>query len=121
MAMNNYIIRFRTLRGSGYDLVLHIGGGSGSDIELKGAAQPFVISEDADEDVFKPVRTQTGYIRIVDDGVTAFDWHDLIPASDTERPVTLTKTVGGVTTILWQGFMQTQKGVPRPVHVVGIG
>lgn len=113
MATNNYIIRFRTLRGSGYDLVLHIGGGSGSDIELKGAAQPFVTSEDADEDVFKPVRTQTGYIRIVDDGkaadgVTAFDWHDLIPASDTERPVTLTKTVGGVSTTLWQGFMQTQ-------------
>ena len=109
MATNNYIIRFRTLRGSGYDLVLHIGGGSGSDIELKGAAQPFVTSEDADEDVFKPVRTQTGYIRIVDDGkaadgVTTFDWHDLIPASDTERPVTLTK---GNTT-LWQGFMQTQ-------------
>lgn len=114
MATNNYTISFKSLR-AGTDCLLTIGGGSGTAIPLKGAAKPFETREDADEDVFKPVRTQTGYLRIVDDGKDANGsslgsewWKDLIPATDTERPVTLTKTVGGVTTILWQGFMQTQ-------------
>ena len=114
MATNNYTISFKSLRAD-TDCLLTIGGGSGTAIPLKGAAKPFETREDADEDVFKPVRTQTGYLRIVDDGKDANGntlganwWQDMIPASGTERPVTLTKTVGGVTTILWQGFMQTQ-------------
>ena len=56
-----------------------------------------------------PIRTQSGYLRIVDDGyaadgVTPFNWKDLIPATDISRPVTL--TANG--TVIWQGFMQAQ-------------
>lgn len=108
---HNYTITFRSLRSSTTDApyVVTIGGGTESTIALKPAASPFVTEEGDDEDVFCPVRTQTGYIRIVDDGYaldgeTPFDWKDLIPLTDTARPVTLTQGC----MVLWQGFMQSQ-------------
>lgn len=90
-----------------------IGGGTGTAIPLKGGAQPFSTQEDNNEDQFTPTRTQSGYLRIVDDGfaldgITPFDWHDLIPATDTSRPVTLTHVEGNTTIVDWQGFMQAQ-------------
>lgn len=82
---------------------------SGTAVVLKGGDQPFTTREDDNDDLFAPIRTQSGYIRIVDDGfaadgVTAFDWRDIIPQTDTDRPVTL--TAGN--TIVWQGYMQAQ-------------
>jgi len=104
---NNYTITFKSLR-AGTVYTVNIGGGTGTAIPLKGGAQPFFTQEDESEDMYIPIRTQSGYIRIVDDGLDAngdaFDWKDLIPATDTARPVTL--TAGGST--LWQGFMQAQ-------------
>ena len=108
----NYSITFKSLR-AGTTYVVNIGGGTGTAVALKGAASPFVTQEDDDEDMFKPVRTQTGYVRIIDDGlaadgVTAFDWKDLIPETDTSRPVTLTRSTGQTDVMMWQGFMQAQ-------------
>lgn len=82
---------------------------SGSaDTTLIGAAQPFYTEEDSDEDFFKPVRLQSGYIRIVDTGEdangNAFDWHDFIPTEAVDRPVFLYDTDNNV--CLWAGFMQ---------------
>lgn len=109
---NNYTIQFKSLR-AGTLYTLAIGGGTGSAIALHGGAEPFTTQEDSDEDQFTPVRTQSGTIRIVDngkaaDGVTAFDWHDLLPKTDTARPVTLSHVVGSTTIIDWQGFIQAQ-------------
>ena len=83
---------------------------SGEAVVLKGAAQPFETQEDTSDDIFTPVRKQSGYLRIVDDGfaadgVTAFNWRDFIPTTDTDRPVTLTDANNNV---LWQGFLQAQ-------------
>lgn len=104
---NNYSITFKSLR-AGTTYVVNIGGGTGAAIPLKGGAQPFTTQEDGSDDLFTPVRTQSGYLRIVDDGLdangNAFDWKDLVPETDTSRPVTL--TAGGTT--LWHGFMQAQ-------------
>lgn len=109
--MNNYSITFVSLR-AGTVYTLSIGGGTGTAIPLKGAAQPFVTQEDDTDDMFTPVRTQSGYIRIVDDGRDAnentFDWHDLMPKTGTERPVTLSHVDGGNTIIDWVGYMQPQ-------------
>lgn len=104
----NYTITFKSLR-AGTVYTLNIGGGSGTAVALHGGAEPFTTDEDASEDQFTPIRTQSGYFRIVDNGyaangTTAFDWKDLLPATDSERPVTLTQ--GG--TVVWQGFMQSQ-------------
>lgn len=110
MAQHNYSITFVSLRSS-TTYTLEITGGSGAFIPLKGGAQPFSTHEDDDEDQFAPIRTQSGTIRIVDDGKDANGndlgtdwWKDLAPVNDTERPVTL--RANGV--IHWQGFMQAQ-------------
>lgn len=114
MATNNYSITFKSLRSETV-YTLNIGGGSGTAIALKGGDQPFTTEENDDEDQFTPVRTQSGHIRIVDDGKDANEnalstdwWKDLAPINDTERPVTLTHVVSGSTIIDWQGFMQAQ-------------
>lgn len=104
----NYTIQFKSLR-AGTTYIVNIGGGTGTPVPLKAGANPFITQESDDDDMFTPIRTQSGYLRIVDDGyaadgVTPFDWKDLIPTTDTSRPVTL--TANG--TVVWQGFMQAQ-------------
>lgn len=113
--MANYKILFKGLR-SGIDYTLTIGGESGTAVRLYGSPQPFTTDEDKDEDIFTPMRTQSGYIRIVDNGYSvpdggssvAVDWRDIIPVKDTERPVTLTHVEGGATVYDWVGFVQAQ-------------
>ena len=110
----HWTIAFKSLRsGTDYRVNIYDANYSGSSsIHLKGAAEPFTTEEDDDEDMFVPLRLQSGYIRIVDDGKdangNAFDWRTMIPANDKSRPVTLTKTVGSQQQIVWQGFMQAQ-------------
>ena len=104
----NYTITFKSLR-AGTTYTVNIGGGTGTAVPLMGGAEPFVTEEVADEDPFTNIRTQSGYIRIVDNGKDAngnsWDWHDLIPQKDTSRPVTLTDGNGNT---LWFGYMQAQ-------------
>lgn len=116
----NYTIQFMSLR-AGTTYVVSIGGGTGSPVALKGGAEPFVTQEDDGEDVFQAVRTQTGYIRILDDGKDASGavidatlganwWTDLVPANGTARPVTVTAypTANAAGTMVWQGYIQAQ-------------
>ena len=92
-----------------YTVNIYDAGYSGAAVPLKGGAQPFTTQEDDDDDMFVPIRTQTGYLRIVDDGKdadgNAWNWKTLLPTTDTDRPVTLTNSNGDV---LWQGFMQAR-------------
>lgn len=103
-------ITFKTLRG-GHTLTASVYDNtySGSPIQLKGGASPFETEEDQDDDPFKAIRTQTGSLRIVDDGKdangNAWNWRDLQPTSDYDRPVILRDENN---TILWQGFLQAQ-------------
>ena len=107
-------IPFKSLRaGTDYTVNIYDSTYSGQPIVLKGGAQPFTTQEDDNDDMFTPIRTQTGYLRIVDDGKDANgntlsasdDWKALLPSTDTDRPVTLTNGSG---TVVWQGFMQAQ-------------
>lgn len=103
-------VTFKTLRGgktltaSVYDNTY-----SGNPIALKGGDEPFTTEESKDDDPFKAIRTQTGALKIVDDGLdangNAFNWRDLQPRSDYDRPVIL-RDENNV--ILWQGFLQAQ-------------
>ena len=99
-------------RGTLYTVNIYDANYSGNPIPLKPGANTFTTDEDMDEDLFTPVRTQTGYLRIIDDGKdangNAFNWKDLVPANGTDHPVTLTHTEGNTTIIDWQGFMQAQ-------------
>ena len=114
MASSNYSITFKSLR-SGIAYTLTIGGGSGNAIPLHGGAEPFTTDEDASEDQFTPIRSQSGYFRIMDNGTNANGgvlssdwWKDLLPATDSERYVKLTHFSGSSTIADWQGFMQSQ-------------
>lgn len=94
-------IPFKSLRsGTDYTVNIYDSSFSGTPVQLIGAANPFYVREDDNDDMFTPVRTQSGYIRIVDTG--SVKWTDIIPTTATSRPVTL--TTGN--SVLWQGFMQ---------------
>lgn len=96
---------------------------SGYPLTLKGGASPFTTQEDDTEDIFTFIRTQSGYLRIVDDGLAensattpqsvAFDWKEMLPETDTDRPVTLTHQESGQSVVDWQGYMQAQNFVGR--------
>jgi hypothetical protein len=110
-------IPFKSLRtGYLYTVNVYDSAYSGSAIILKGGAQPFITQEGNDTDIFTPIRTQTGYIRIIDDGKDASgntlsaanSWTAMLPTTNTERPVTLTCDDGSANYTVWQGFIQTQ-------------
>ena len=65
------------------------------------AAQPFDTQEDNDPDVYTPVRTQSGSLRLQSTDLAT--WRSLIPSGALAEPVTL--SVG--TDVMWQGYIQT--------------
>lgn len=100
-------VKFKSLRqGVVYTVNIYDDNYTGNPVQLIGAAEPFSTQEEDDEDMFTPVRLQSGYLRIIDDGTV--DWRDIIPASDTDRPVTLTHDNNGQTVVDWVGFIQPQ-------------
>lgn len=111
-----YTISFKSLRsGTLYSVNIYDASYSGSPIRLKGGAQPFVTQEDDNDDFFADIRTQSGSLRIVDDGKDANGnslgadwWKSLVPLTDTDRPITVTHMIGNQTVVDWQGFMQAQ-------------
>ena len=103
-------VKFKSLRTDTlYTVNVYDDDYSDDPVQLTGAAQPFVTQEDDDDDWFASIRTQSGYINIVDSGKDndggVFNWLDMIPSSDTDRPVTLTDGQGNVK---WRGFLQPQ-------------
>lgn len=105
--MIRWQIQFRSLRSNTpYTVNIYDPVYVGYPIQLIGGAAPFETQEDNSDDMFIPVRTQTGYIRIVDDGTS--NWRDIIPTTDTDRPVTLTHMDGNEEVTDWVGFMQAQ-------------
>ena len=111
-----YTIPFKSLRsGTVYSVNIYDASYSGSPIRLKGGVQPFVTQEDDSDDFFADIRTQSGSLRIVDDGkdangnaLSADWWKSLVPLTDTDRPITVTHMIGNQTVVDWQGFMQAQ-------------
>jgi len=98
----HWTIPFASRRSSTAYFVQIYAAGSAQIVTLYGAASPIETQEDDDEDMFTPIRKQSGTLRIVDDDDR---WSDIIPASDTDRFVRLVNASGA---IFWQGFMQAQ-------------
>lgn len=73
-------------------------GYTGEVVELTPAAVPFETEEATDEDMLKPVRYQTGYIRVLDEN----NLDGLMPKNLTDRYVEYTED--GV--LVWRGYMQ---------------
>lgn len=105
----HWAIGFKSLRsGTEYTVNIHDANYSGSAVLLYGGAEPLTTEEDGNEDMFQPIRTQSGSIRIVDCGLSvngaAFNWKNLLPSAGADRPVTVTANGG----VVWHGFMQQQ-------------
>lgn len=62
---------------------------------------PFTTEEDSDTDMFTPVRTQSGYLRMQSMDKTT--WRSFIPTSAVAKPIMLKQG----NTIKWQGYVQT--------------
>ena len=86
-------IPFKTLRSNELLTVnIYDSTFSGEAMVLMGAAEPFETQEEGGDDLFTPVRLQSGYLRIVDDGfaadgVTAFNWRDFIRRTPEEYQI----------------------------------
>ena len=92
----------RTCRVDIYDLTTP--SYSGSTTELIGAADPIVIDEEDDSDLITVVRSQSGYLNIVETADTTAAIEALKPPTNTSRRVEL--YVDSVLT--WAGYMQAQ-------------
>ena len=117
-------VKFRSLRADTlYTVNIYDDNYNGNaPVQLTGAEQPFTTEEDDDDDFFIPVRTQSGYIRIVTDWSDA-QIEELLPATQIDRYVTLTHQEGQTLITDWQGYMQPQcfgfpmYGSPREIKL----
>ncbi len=97
-------IPFAGLEGGQYRVNILEDGYSGSIVTLTGGAQPFVTQENSNDDVFTPLRGQSGYIRIVTNDLSLME--QIMPANNTEKLVELRYGVND--TLMWRGFLQSQ-------------
>lgn len=76
---------------------------SGTNGKMFAAARPFETKGQTDTDIFKPIRTQSGYIRIV---CKDESWRDLIPTNNAQNRVKLIRKSNN--DILWFGYMKAE-------------
>ena len=99
--MAYWTISFKTRTGS--DVDIFIAGKSGNTNEaLTPAANPLVTQEDGDEDLFVPVKTQTGYINVITDNVGLI--RSIIPINGGSRSVEVYVDQD----LVWKGYVQPQ-------------
>lgn len=99
-----YTLTFVDRASRTYTLTITTVSGSGT---IEGGGTTIETTEDADVDMFKPVRCQTGYFRFLtlhNDTNARTKWLNMIPTDSLSRPVKLER---GSTTV-WQGYIQPQ-------------
>ena len=101
-------VPFQSLGGTNYVANIYEWAYSGTSTTLKAAPVPFETQEDDSDDIFRPVRVQTGYLRVILTGAESSYLEQLTPANNTEKLVRLMHVENGTTIIDWQGFVQTQ-------------
>lgn len=79
-------------------------------VELIGSDVPFETSESDDNNIFLPIRSQTGYLRIIDTTANGSILEDLMPNNNTEKLVRLylLDRNGNDKVLCWSGFLQAQ-------------
>ncbi len=100
--MAYYYIGFQSRTGKNYELRI-VDDSLNANTALVGSVEVFTTDEDTDEDVFLPVRCQTGYVRFVDtdDG----QWRTIMPQYSAEKRVIL---LDGSNNVVWQGWLQAR-------------
>ena len=89
-------------------------GYTGTSSYLTAAPDPFTTQEADGNDVFMPIRSQTGYIRVIDDTANGDLLEQMMPVNNTQRMV---KVYDGTWSngifissgsVIWQGYMTAQ-------------
>ena len=117
-----YGIPFKSRLGTQY-MVFISTQTDGSLTRLKGAAEPFTTEENKDDDIFTPMRGQTGTLRVIDETNDGSLLSSLIPQNNTEKLVQLYTVTWNDTsfssyslgTLCWQGFLCSQ-AFTQPWH-----
>ena len=85
---------------------------NGSLVTLTGAANPFETSEKDNDDIFTPIREQTGYLRVIDETPDGSLLESLIPSNNISTMVTLYSgtwnsnyTTFTDSNLWWKGFL----------------
>lgn len=113
MAYNvNWKIEFKDIEERLYRIEILTNNYSGSPIPLRGAENPFETTEENDDDLFRPIRKQTGMLRIADTGKDLngndFNYSDLLPSQPLDHPVRLKYVpASGTEQIKWIGFLRS--------------
>lgn len=110
-----YGIPFESRLGTQYMVYILTKTNPGSITYLTGAAEPFVTEESKEDDIFLPIRMQTGCLSIIDETQDGSLLNDLIPINNTEKLVQLwsgtwnsSHTTFTDDTLCWQGFLRSQ-------------
>lgn len=110
---NKYGIPFESKDGTQYMIYILVQSDSPQTVTyLTGADEPFVTSENKDDDIFTPMRGQTGYIRIIDDTQDGSLLASLVPQNNTEKLVVFwsgswnsSHTNFTPSAVKWRGFL----------------
>lgn len=98
-------------------------GYNGDIVTLRGADNPIETSEDNSEDIFTPIRKQTGSLRIADNGYdmdgNEFDYTELIPNDILDLQVRLWQE-GNTDTLRWIGYIRPDSLTSRLFDAVNI-
>lgn len=109
-------IKFQSFLGTDYTLSIYDTAWSGGVTQLTGGEVPFETTEDDDEDLYMPIRTQSGTIRFIAENDSILG--QVLPQQPTDRPVVLTDGSG---TVCWVGFVSgeqySQPWAPCPYEV----
>ncbi|MBR2882918.1 MAG: hypothetical protein IKB96_11400, partial [Prevotella sp.] len=98
--------RFQSRTGQQYCVNISKQTDTGQNIvQLQGSEHPFVTSEANGDDIFMPIRQQTGYLRVLDkSGGTLLE--ELMPENNTQKMVTLVNLTTGKTE--WIGLLAAE-------------
>lgn len=100
--MAQYIIPFSSRMGQEYEIRV-TSPNLLNDVTLTGASNPITVQEEDDEDLFKPVRLRSGYIRFIDR--TGATQRSMMPNNTIECPVELRWKVAGRWQVMFTGFL----------------
>ena len=81
--MKRYTLTYKDRLNNQHKVYVDISSGSGTATIDYGSVSPLVISEDDNDDMLVPIRTKTGYLKIVEQNFGDFD--DIYPTSPTSH------------------------------------
>lgn len=109
-------MQFKSLLGTAYTVEIYDGNYSDDPIEIIGGAEAFVTREIDDEDMYLPIRTQSGYLRFIVRDANIVN--EMQPINTTDRPVILR---GPNQSVCWFGFLRpeqyNQPWAPMPYEI----